>query len=230
MPQDNPTSNPGPEPSTKKSERREIPGGVPYSTSPGVFKTALDRMITAERPERYSGDFMATVLKIRGGSSRPVPPLLKKMGFLTSDGTPTDLYSKFKTDSGRSQAAYEGLRSAFSELFRRNEYAHKADEGVVTDLLVEITGLKRNDQVLRYMLQTFEAIRSFVKKDVVAADTPVGQENSAAASDDGPIFPASNLGTSKIGLAYNINIVLPETENIAVFNAIFRSLRENLLS
>jgi hypothetical protein len=229
MTQDNPKPSPATDSAAgKKAERREIPGGIPYSTSPGVFKTALERIITAERPEKFSGDFMATVLKISGGSSRPVPPLLKKMGFLTSDGTPTDLYSKFKTDSGRSQAAYDGLKSAFNEIFRRNEYAHKADEGTIVDLLVEITGLKRNDQVLRYMLQTFEAVRSFVKKDVSTTDMSADPEVAAALQEE-PFGGGTGRGAS-IGLAYNINIILPETENIAVFNAIFRSLRENLLS
>lgn len=229
MPQDAPKTDASSSAEAKKKpERREIPGGVPYSTSPGVFKTALERMVTAERPDKFSGDFMATVLKIRGGSSRPVPPLLKKMGFISSDGTPADLYSKFKTDSGRSQAAYEGLRSAFGEVFRRNEYAHKADEGAVTDVLVEITGLKRNDQVLRYMLQTFEAIRSFIGKGAPVGEAqPLPTDGSPSETRQVTERVVTGRG---LGLAYNINIVLPETENIAVFNAIFRSLRDNLLN
>jgi hypothetical protein len=71
---------------------------------------------------------MATILKLTGGAARAVPPLLKKMQFIGADGTPTSLYSRFKTDNGRAQAAYEGLKNAFGELFRRNEYIHKSDE------------------------------------------------------------------------------------------------------
>ncbi len=33
----------------------------------------------------------------------------------------------------------------------------------------------------------------------------------------------------RLNLAYTINLVLPKTDDIAVFNAIFKSLRENLL-
>jgi hypothetical protein len=33
----------------------------------------------------------------------------------------------------------------------------------------------------------------------------------------------------KLNLAYTINLVLPKTDDVAVFNAIFKSLRENLL-
>lgn len=148
------------------------------------------------------------------------------MQFLGADGSPTQLYSKFKTEGGRSQAAFEALRNAFGELFKRNEYIYKADESAVKDILVEITGLKRNDQIIRLMYTTFEAIKSFIKSDPVRiAET---RSDDVASSTD-MTGDDSATGGVKLGLSYQINIVLPETENIAVFNAIFRSLRENLL-
>lgn len=226
-------AEPEPETGPKTAEKkREIKGGLPYSSAPGTFKKALDGIIVAERPERFSGDFMSTVLKVSGGSARPVPPMLKKMNFLTSDGTPTDLYSKFKSDSARGQAALDGLRNAFGEMFRRNDFIHRADENTVKDLVVEITGLKKNDGIVRMIHQTFEAIRGFADKSGTPSaegigSPPVGSDDAASGSFDLPT--GGGLGGRPIGLSYHINIVLPETENIAVFNAIFRSLRENLL-
>ena len=96
-----------------KSDRREIKGGLPYSQSPGVFKKTLEQIIQAERPDNFSSNFMATILKLTGGSAKAVPPLLKKMQFINPDGSPSQLYSKFKTDGGRSQAAFEGLGVLF---------------------------------------------------------------------------------------------------------------------
>jgi hypothetical protein len=66
----------------RASERRDIPGNLTYTTSPGVLKKALDGIITAERPDKFSGDFVATVLNVTGGSARAVSPILKRMGFL----------------------------------------------------------------------------------------------------------------------------------------------------
>ncbi|EUB97596.1 hypothetical protein PMI07_000156 [Rhizobium sp. CF080] len=121
--------------SADRGKPREIKGGVPYTPSPGVFKRALEGIIAAERPDKFSPDFMETILHLTGGGARAVPPMLKKMQFLSPDGSPTTLYSKFKTDGGRSQAAYEGLRNAFGELFRRKEFVHRADENAVKDVL-----------------------------------------------------------------------------------------------
>ena len=211
----------------KKSEQREIRGNLPYTTAHGVLKSVLDGIITAERPEKFSGDYLGTVLKVTGGSARAVPPILKRMGFLTSDGTPTDLYSKFKSDSGRSGAALEGLRKAFAELFRRNEFIHKADADKVRDLIVEVTGLNKNDVVVRAIAGTFQAIRGFVDTSKVSEedhDKPNRQESQAEPEEALP-----SDGARAIGLNYNINVVLPETTNVQVFNAIFKSLKENLL-
>lgn len=212
----------------KPGDRREIKGGIPYTPSPGVLKKALEQIIQAERPDKFSYNYMETILKLTGGSAKAVPPFLKKMQFIGSDGTPTVLYSKFKTDSGRSQAAYEGLKYAFSELFKRNEYIYKADESIVRDSIVEITGLKKNDSIVRLMYQSFDAVRSFIGNSTHQPET-----DSDKPEIDMPKPSSLDSGTSdldqRIGLSYQINIVLPETENISVFNAIFRSLRENLL-
>jgi hypothetical protein len=70
-----------------KGNRREIKGGIPYTTSPGVFKKALESIILAERPDKFGTDYMATILKLTGGAARTVPPLLKKMQFIGADGT-----------------------------------------------------------------------------------------------------------------------------------------------
>ena len=212
----------------EKVEHREIKGGLPYSTSPGVLKKALESIISAERPDKFSTNYMATILRLTGGSARAVPPFFKKMQFVGPDGTPTALYSKFKTDGGRSQAAYEGLRNAFSEIFKRNEYAHKADEGTIKDIVVEITGLRKNDPIIRLIYSSFDAVRSFVSSDVGAPETnkenPNDEQRRPAPEDN-----TGGIMAGSIGLSYQINIVLPETENISVFNAIFKSLRENLL-
>jgi hypothetical protein len=44
-----------------------------------------------------------------------------------------------------------------------------------------------------------------------------------------PQLPPPEAQTVGLRLGYNINLNLPATSDIAVFNAIFKSLRENLL-
>jgi hypothetical protein len=220
----------GPSPPTAPEEpkkQREILGNLPYTTSHGVLKKVLDGIVTAERPDKFSGDFMATVLKVTGGSARQIPPILKRMGFLGSDGSPTELYSKFKSDSGRSLAALDGLKRAFPEMFRRNEFVHRAEPDKIRDLVVEITGLNKQDIVVRAIVGTFQAIKDFVDLSRMKGEE---EEIKSTGVDNGVLERVPSLSKKEgIRLAYNINIVLPETTNVQVFNAIFRSLKENLL-
>jgi hypothetical protein len=219
-------------PSTEKTPKkaREIKGNLAYTVYPNALKKALDGMIAAERPDKFSSDFLGTILKITGGSARPIGPMLKKMQFISSDGTPTELYSKFKSDTARGQAALDGLRNAYGEMFKRNEFIHRADSGAVKDLIVEITGLNKSDNIVRLIFQTFDVLRGFADKGAVpSADTVSGATREVGDDISGHDAIGFQSGSRNIGLSYHINVVLPETENIAVFNAIFRSLRDNLL-
>lgn len=227
---------PKPDPKTaeknESKERREIKGNLPYTAYPGSLKSVLEAIILAERPEKFSTNFLETVLKMSGGGARSVPPLMKKMGFLEGDGTPTDRYSRFKTETKRAQAASEGLRLAFGELFRRNEFIDRASEEQVKDLIVEITGLNRNDQIIRLIYNTFDIIRSFVPNNLRGQikDSETEIKVEVRREDEGADRADSVAGSvKKLGISYQINIVLPETENQMVFDAIFNSLRRNLL-
>ena len=44
-----------------------------------------------------------------------------------------------------------------------------------------------------------------------------------------PVPQGAAPADGRLQLAYNINVVLPETTNVEVYNAIFRSLKGNLL-
>lgn len=213
---------------------RKIPGNLPYIAAPGTLKRVLDKLIDAQRPDKFTADFLANVLKMSGGGARSTIPMLKKMGFLSSDGTPTETYGRFRTETGRGPAALQGLRSAYAEIFKRSEYAHAADDAKIRDIIVEITGLKATDPVAGLMRNTFNAIKSFIPPNIDVSTSNSGPEISATDDDrhvraqTPPEYVEGESGGS-IRLAYNINIVLPETSDLTVLNAIFKSIRENLM-
>jgi len=167
-----------------------------------------------------------------GGAARPIIPILKATGLLNQSGVPTELYSQFQTESGRPAAALQALRNGYGEIFRRNQYAHRADEATLIDVIVAITGLPKKEGIVRYVLATFQAFQETAKsaREDAASST---QTIDTAQTDEAParVEEKSGLrGTAGLQLAYNINVVLPETTNVEVYNAIFRSLKANLLT
>lgn len=216
-------------PNEKKGTRRAIPGNLPYLSTPKRLGDALKGLIAAERPQKFNEDFLGTVLGIRGGSARPIPPIFKRVGLLNSDNSPTELYSKFKSDTSRPVAALQALRNGFAEIFKRNEYAHKENDDRLRDLVVEVTGLAKNDPIVNLVAGTFNVFREYAK------GAPDGVRE--AASNSVAIEDKGDAGTnerarhdqSKFTLVNTINVVLPETTDVQVYNAIFRSIRDNLM-
>jgi hypothetical protein len=199
----------------------------------GSIAKVLHKIIEAKRPDRFTQDFLETVLALPSSSLRPVIPLLKRIGFLNSDGTPTDLYSKFKTEGGRKAAMAAGMRIGYPEIFKRNEFAYKLDKQRLTDIVVEMTGLERNNAAVKNIVGTFSALNEFADFD--QSESVSSTESSVAdverASDRGSPLVAAGAVAPQVGmnLSYTINLNLPETTNVEVFNSIFRALKENML-
>ena len=210
---------------------RKIPGNLPYLTATGTLKKVLDKVIELAKPDKFNYDFLENVVKLTGGAARACIPIMKKMGMLNSDNTTTDLYGRFRTEGGRSSAAYTALRNAFPEIFKRSDYAYKVEDAKLRDIIVEITGLKASDPVTMAIKGTFNVLKAYVDPSF---NPEMGDEEpqSAPETKQSPELINVSRGPTQrpLGLSYNINIVLPETSDLAVLNAIFKSVRENLLS
>lgn len=207
-------------------KRRTIPGNLTYTTTPGKLKTVLQNLIEAERPDIFNKAYIEAYLGVSGGSAAPIPSILKRVDFVGSDGKPTEWYAKFQTDGGRPEAALHGIKKAFSEIYKKNTFAHTQSEEKIKEIIVEITGLKKSDPIVSQIYGTFDAFRSFIPDKYVSSKSDT--EKTSMDDDENQNSGGSN-NLNGLGISYHINIVLPETKDIAVFNAIFQSLKNNLL-
>lgn len=198
---------------------------LPYINAPSYITKVLQKIKDAETPPRFSQDFLATTLQMPGGSPRPVIPFLKRTGFLATDGTPTDLYKRFRgAQSGA--AAAEALRNGYRPLYRINEFAHDASDQKLRELVVQATGAEKGSRRVGSITASFKALKAFANFSTVAKDT-----NQEDLNNDQEVVQEASLQTSVDGikLGYTINLNLPPTSDVAVFDAIFRSLKEHLL-
>lgn len=202
---------------------------LPYVTSPGNVDKALKGIRAASTPDSVSQDFVKTILKIPGGSGDQITSFLKKIGFAGPDGKPTRLYTRFRNQATSGSAAAEALKIGYRPLYDRNEYMHKLSDEELRGLIIEETGAAEDSSVPGLVLSAIKAIRAYA--DFNASPTvEMGSVSTALAPPAQPppsqLPPGEGVGLS---LSYTINLNLPATSDVAVFNAIFRSLRENLL-
>lgn len=206
---------------------------LPYVTAVNNIEKALKGIKAAATPESVSQDFVKTILGIKGGSGNQMTAYLKKVGFATADGSPTDLYKKFRNPMTEGWAAAQALKVGYAPLYTRNEYMHKLGDEELRGLVFEETGAGQDSAAVPLILSSIKQLKKFAKWDSVPLEDKVEKTEPdplPSAALHVPNAPASTT-PQRLGLnlGYTINLNLPATSDPAVFNAIFKALKEHLL-
>jgi hypothetical protein len=200
---------------------------IPYMSAPGSIAKILDKIKEAGTPENFNGDFLSTKLGFKGGNYRTFISWAKKTGLLNSDGTPTQLYKTFRNPTSSKTSIARAIRNGYSELYSRNEYCHELDKKSFKGLVMEATGESQDSKVVELIVSTFfntKALADFENKP-----NETESEESVVKKFIVPEVEKTENKKVDLGLNYTINLVLPKTDDPSVYNAIFQSLRENLL-
>lgn len=208
---------------------------LPYVTAVGNIEKAFKGIKTAATPESVSQDFVKTILGIKGGSGNQMTAYLKKIGFAAADGAPTDLYKKFRNPATEGWAAAQALKIGYAPLYTRNEYMHRLSDEELKGLIYEETGAGQDSGSVPLILSSIKQIKKFAKWDSVPieerAERADPEHESSPAVRASLVNGSAGMATQGFGLnlGYTINLNLPATSDPAVFNAIFRALKEHLL-
>lgn len=207
---------------------------LPYVTAPGNVEKALKGIKTAATPDAgVSQDFVKTILGIPGSSGNQMTAYLKKVGFATPEGKPSDIYKKFRNPVTEGWAAAQALSIGYAPLYARNEYMHQLNDEQLRGLIVEETGVEKDAVSVTCVLGCIKGLKKFAKWDAAPVeDRPEKQPAELVLQNPNTSSPPpQSLSTSglRMNLGYTINLNLPATSDPAVFNAIFRALKENLL-
>lgn len=205
---------------------------LPYSTSVGTLEKMLEKIKTASTPERFTGDFVSTKLAMKGGTAKACIPFLKKMGLVAPDGSPTELYQEFRNPAKSRIALGKAFRNVYERLYEMNEYIHDAQDGEVLGSIVECTGGEKGSSATKLTLATFNMLRKHADFEADAA-VEIDDDLPPQPRQLEVNLPRTNESTStsnkSLNLSYTINLNLPATKDIEVFNAIFKSLKEHIL-
>jgi hypothetical protein len=155
---------------------------------------------------------------------------------LDQNGQPTERYRTYRQKPRSKRVLAEGLREAYAPLFALHTDVHAEDREALKGLVSRVTG--REQRYVDLITTTFELLSK--SADFTVAPEPV-REPSQRASDqkheetrpvdkkgEKAANDSSEKGPRSIAFSYNIQIHLPATTEIAVYNAIFKSLKEHL--
>jgi hypothetical protein len=178
-------------------------------------------------PEKFTNAHLVG-LGFTSTNDRGFLGVLKDLGFLTPDGTPTQRYKDFRdrTQSGFIMAA--ALREMYSDLFLLNEKdPTQLDKAVIEGKFK--SAHSSNDNIAKLQASTFLSLAAHADfgggSHKTPAIIPIEKEENEKKNSPGvvPQTPKS------IDLRYTIQIHLPATKDIEIYNSIFKSIKQNLL-
>jgi hypothetical protein len=216
--------------------------GLPtsYLTSFKNLGSILAVIQNAQAPKNFTTRFLES-LGYKSAADRLIIGVLKALGFLTSEGAPTNRYYEF-LDQGQSRRILaDAIREAYADLFQINRKAHELSGPELKNKLKTLTQGQASDSVLEKMVGTFKALAAQADFEAPPAATTLRSEEpipvspppittAPVAVDGRPTDPRSVRTVELGGLVYNIQLILPADRDKAVYDALFRSLKEHLLS
>jgi hypothetical protein len=204
----------------------------------GQLGEVFNRIAEGQAPEKFTVQYLKD-LGFTSSNYRAVISLLKALGFLTPEGTPTSRYLDYRNTSRSRRVMGEAVREAYSDLFTIKANPTEDDFELIEGKFRSAHNATANTAKL--MANTFYSLLKLadMTPPLVEVATPKVEEpktvepnpNSEAREGKNLEYGAKLMTGRPNGptLHYNIQIHLPATKDVEVFNAIFKSLREHLL-
>ncbi len=204
-----------------------------YSQKWNAIPAYFDAMLDAQPPERFSIKFLEN-LGFTSTNDRLFVGILKDLGFLSADGAPQQRYYEFMDRSQSRTTLATAIREAFSDLFAVNKKADELSPDEVKNKLRTLYAGKKTDNVIDRIAKTFTALCEYADFSKPASDSKPSEAEKQKKKEEGEgkkmerSIQTLSAAVALDSLQYHINIVLPDTRDQAVYDAIFRSLREHL--
>lgn len=191
----------------------------PFVNAYGKLRALFEKIREATAPPKFTQDYLETVLGFKSSSDRAFPSLLKRLGFIDSANVPTQDYKDYRDETQSKIIMAKRVKATYPTIFKASEYAYKLNKNDLTNVVKRVTGLGDESPSLVGIVGTFTSLCALADfKAAVPADKEKREEKEI-------LQPRP----SGMNLSYTIVLNLPATTDIEVFNAIFKSLRENIL-
>ena len=188
----------------------------------GEMFSAIQR---ASVPPKFTYEFLQT-LGFKSTNDRAFINVLKGLGFLDSNSTPTTVYSQYRDKDIAKKILGQQIRKAYEGLFMTDENAQTLNSENVKGKLATLTG--KDEAVVGKMAATFKALTSLADFSGDVQPKISSPEDAIEEKLESPALQKSQTAKA-IAFSHVIYLNLPATKDVAVYDAIFKSLKEHIL-
>lgn len=195
----------------------------PYILNVSCINKFLKKIQSTGVPSKVNVDYLKA-LGFRSSNHRALVPMIKALGFVSSDGLPTERWKKYRDRTVAKQAMAEGIMECYSDLFKIYPDAHLKDTETLVNFFKSKTSV--GDRAVTAMVQTFRTLVQTA--EFLSIDKQVNQEQQTISNMSAPRLESSGWDTRQ-ALVININIqlTLPETSNVDTYDAIFAAMKKH---
>lgn len=195
----------------------------------GQLSDFFRRIAEAQAPDKFTRQYLKD-LGFASSNFHAVIPLLKNLGFLSSDGIPTSRYLEYRNSARARRIMGEALREAYGDLFTIKERPAEVDRELIEGKFKSVHNA--TPITAKLMASTFYALLGLADLSASAEEKKKETEEHLQVT-----IPPTGKNQSeherelrgRTSLHYNIQIHLPATKDVEVYNAIFKSLKGHLL-
>lgn len=201
-----------------------------YLQSTKNLPSIMDAIQAAGVPDKFSYEFLKT-LGFSSSNDRSIIAVLKSLGFIDGSGKPLEPYRAYKNKTIAKKVLGKAIKNAYEDIFLANENAQNQSYEKIKGIIAAATG--KGDSVVEKMASTFKSLCSLAEfTDDIPNKTieEVTHEESKSLKHTNHLEEQSNPMVQRSPtFHYNIQIHLPVTKDISVYNAIFKSIKEHLM-
>lgn len=199
-----------------------------YTQAYGKLGAFFSKVRDGQAPKQFTQQLLKD-LGFKSQNHRAFIPIMKALGFLSSDGKPTQRYSDYRDHSKSKKVMGDGLKEAYSDIFLIKEKPSQSDKKTIEGKFKSYHNT--SDTVAKHMASTFYALLALADLDGTLPQDPqttLTPDSNGGDNSTEEVAALPQVGQIATGLHYNIQIHLPATKDVEVYNAIFKSLKEHL--
>ena len=203
-----------------------------YLQSAKNLPAVMEKIIEGTAPKKFTTAHLKG-LGFKSSNDRAILAVLKELGFLSDDRAPTQRYHDYRDQSRSKAVMADALREAYEEIFHINARPGGNDRSTIKGKFKSEHNV--SDTVAQKQAMTFFALLKLADLDAEESLTSTEIINESEGENTGTSEEQMKEATRKEGpprgvsLRYNVEIHLPATKDIGVYNAIFKSLKEHIL-
>lgn len=196
----------------------------------GQLPKLFETLRQGQAPAKFNREFLKDI-GFKSSNHLAFIPLLKGLGFVSADGSPTQRYRDFLDATRSSKVIAEAIAEAYGDIFIIKARPTKADRKMIAGKYKSTYNM--SDTTADRAAGTFLSLLDLADEATLYGNKEEPKETTepaiVAKEDLSPAQPLVEASRKATSLHYNIQIHLPATKDVEVYNAIFKSLREHIL-